>query len=950
MGFAAPMKFRTSALDITTKVFWCTKLAVLVCLFAQSAWADPNKINLQLKWHHQFQFAGYYAAQAKGFYKEAGLDVNIIEGSPGKPALDAVLNGTAQYGISDADLLLAHMHGKPVVAMAAIFQHSPFIIISREDRNIHRLADLMGKSLMLKHDLSAVQFDAMMLKAGLDPANVHFVPHTGRLDELINGKVDAIAAYSTNEPYRLRALGVEPAIISTTDYDVDFYGDTLFTSRSEIESHPERADAFLKATLKGWRYAFDNPEEIADLILRLPGVKQSGATQDSLLAEAKSMRPLVMPDIVDMGHMNTERWSHIAQLLVRLKLAPDNYQPRKFIYHYATNPNTINTRWIAFGVAATLLCVMLVILWNVQMRRQVRMRTEALHAEIARREQTEAYLKISSRMARVGSWVLNLPEKTLYWSEEVLEIHECPPEFEPTLDSALAFYPEEWRSRIVQALDECLQKGDSFDEELPILTCKDKLLWIRIIGQAVYDQHGHIIRLEGAIQDISAQKVAESRIQHLAFYDSLTSLPNRQLFIDRLEHTLAYSARTNKSGAVLFIDLDNFKTLNDTMGHDLGDMLLQQVAMRIAGCLRESDTVARFGGDEFVVLLHELSGNHQEAAAQARLVSEKILISFAHPFQFSGYEHHTSASIGVTLFDQQPTTVDEILKRADLAMYQSKAAGRNVIRFFDPEMQALIADRVEMEEDLRNGLRNDEFFLCYQPQVDNQGRLLGAEALLRWRNPRRGMIPPSTFIPLAEDSGLIVSVGNWVMYAACKQLVLWAQQPLTEKLTLAVNVSAKQLRQMDFVDQIVEVLNVTGANPKRLKLELTESLMVNNIEDVIAKMTELKNIGVGFSIDDFGIGYSSLSYLKLLPLDQLKIDQSFVRDVLTDPNDAVIARTIIALGKSLNLQVIAEGVETLSQREFLDNYGCDAYQGYLFSKPVPADEFERDVVQTFEHF
>ncbi|WP_407665405.1 EAL domain-containing protein [Methylovorus mays] len=950
MGFAAPMKFLTSALDITIRLSWCTKLAVLICLFTPPALADAQKINLQLKWHHQFQFAGYYAAQAKGFYKDAGLDVNIIEGGPDRPALDAVLSGKAEYGVSDADLLLAHMHGKPVVAMAAIFQHSPFIIVSREDSNIHRLADLMGKSVMMKHDLSAVQFDAMMLKAGLDPASVRFVTHTGKLDDLINGKVDAMSAYSTNEPYRLRARGIEPAIISTIDYDVDFYGDTLFTSRNEIESHPDRADAFLKATLKGWRYAFDNPEEIADLILQLPGVKQSGATRELLLAEAKSMRPLVMPDIVDMGHMNTERWSHIAQLLTRLKLAPNNYQPRKFIYHYSTTPNNLNTRWIAFGIAALLLCVMLVILWNVQMRRQVRMRTEALHAEIARREQTEAYLKISSRMARVGSWVLSLPEKNIYWSDEVRDIHECPSDFAPTMENTLAFYPEEWRSRIVQALEECMQHGTSFDEELPILTCKDKLLWVRIIGQAVVDGHGNITRLEGAIQDISAQKVAESRIQHLAFYDSLTSLPNRQLFIDRLEHTLAYSARTSKSGAVLFIDLDNFKTLNDTMGHDLGDMLLQQVAMRIAGCLRESDTVARFGGDEFVVLLHELSGNHQEAAAQARLVSEKILISFAHPFQFSGYEHHTSASIGVTLFDQQPTTVDEILKRADLAMYQSKAAGRNVIRFFDPEMQALIADRVEMEEDLRNGLRNDEFFLCYQPQVDNQGRLLGAEALLRWRNPRRGMIPPSTFIPLAEDSGLIVSVGNWVMYAACKQLVLWAQQPLTEKLTLAVNVSAKQLRQMDFVDQIVEVLNVTGANPKRLKLELTESLMVNNIEDVIAKMTELKNLGVGFSIDDFGIGYSSLSYLKLLPLDQLKIDQSFVRDVLTDPNDAVIARTIIALGKSLNLQVIAEGVETLSQREFLDNYGCDAYQGYLFSKPVPADEFERDVVQTFEHF
>jgi len=440
--------------------------------------------------------------------------------------------------------------------------------------------------------------------------------------------------------------------------------------------------------------------------------------------------------------------------------------------------------------------------------------------------------------------------------------------------------------------------------------------------------------------DISQRKAAEEKIERLAFYDNLTGLANRLLLVDRLQQALATSARNQRMGALLFIDLDNFKILNDTLGHDMGDLLLQQVAHRLIGCVRESDTVARLGGDEFVVMLEDMSEIPQEAATQAKIVGEKILARFNQPFQLAGYEHYGSPSIGVTLFSDQLNTVDELLKRADIAMYQAKASGRNAMRFYDPEMQAVINARVTLEADLHEALQQSEFLLHYQPQINGEGRIIGAEALVRWLHPKLGLIPPVKFIPTAEDTGLILLLGHWVLETACAQLAVWAARPETAGLSLSVNVSARQFRQPDFVEQVLAVVDYTGANPQRLKLELTESLLVDNAEDIIAKMIALKAKGVGFSLDDFGTGYSSLTYLKRLPLDQLKIDLSFVRDVLTDPNDAAIAHTIVALGQSLGMMVIAEGVETEEQRDFLAQHGCNAYQGYLFSRPLPIDQFE----------
>ena len=462
--------------------------------------------------------------------------------------------------------------------------------------------------------------------------------------------------------------------------------------------------------------------------------------------------------------------------------------------------------------------------------------------------------------------------------------------------------------------------------------------WLTI--SAVKDDAGTVSNYVAAFTDITFRKAAEEEINSLAFYDPLTRLPNRRLLLDRLKQALASSARSKRYAALLLIDLDNFKTLNDTLGHDIGDLLLQQVAQRLPACVREGDTVARLGGDEFVVILEDLSENEQDAATQAETVGEKILTALNQPYQLASYAHHNTPSIGVTLFADQRETIEDLLKRTDLAMYQAKAAGRNALRFFDPQMQAVVTARVALESDLREAIAKAQFVLHYQAQVVGDGRITGAEALIRWEHPTRGLVSPLEFIPLAEENGLILALGNWVLETACTQLALWERHPEMSQLTLAVNVSARQFHHRDFVDQVLSVMERAGANPKRLKLELTESLMVDDVEGVIAKMTALKLKGVGFSLDDFGTGYSSLYYLKRLPLDQLKIDQSFVRNILTNPNDAAIAKMVVALAESLGLSVIAEGVEMEAQRDFLARQGCHAYQGYLFSRPLPLAAFE----------
>jgi diguanylate cyclase (GGDEF)-like protein/PAS domain S-box-containing protein len=462
--------------------------------------------------------------------------------------------------------------------------------------------------------------------------------------------------------------------------------------------------------------------------------------------------------------------------------------------------------------------------------------------------------------------------------------------------------------------------------------------WLNITS--VLSKEGKVTNYVASFIDITERKQAENEIHHLAYYDPLSRLPNRRLLQDRLRQAISNCARTQSGCALMFIDLDNFKTLNDTKGHAFGDLLLVEVAQRLQACVRDGDSLARFGGDEFVLLLEGLSQDRAQAALQARAVGEKVLEILRKPYMIEGNECHSSSSVGITVFSEHAEKADELLKQADTAMYESKKSGRNTLRFFDPLMQEELEVRARMEAGLREAINKHEFQLYYQMQVNHSGAIVGAEVLLRWAHPTQGLVSPLQFIPLAEETGLILPIGQWALEAACRQIKAWETHPHMRDLQLSVNVSGRQFRQADFAVQVREIIQRTAIAPSRLKLELTESIVLDDVEDTIAKMLALKDAGVSFSMDDFGTGYSSLAYLTHLPLNQLKIDQSFVRNIGVKSSDATIIQTIIGMAKNLGMEVIAEGVETQEQHDFLEQAGCLHFQGYLFSKPVPLNEFE----------
>ena len=453
-----------------------------------------------------------------------------------------------------------------------------------------------------------------------------------------------------------------------------------------------------------------------------------------------------------------------------------------------------------------------------------------------------------------------------------------------------------------------------------------------------------------AVSDISERMASQQKIEHLAFYDNLTNLPNRRLLLDRIEQVMAMTKRSHKHSALMFVDLDNFKVLNDTQGHDVGDLLLKTVAERLRELVRQEDTVSRLGGDEFVVLYNNLSDNEDVANQEAQHLADKLLQKLNKDYPLTKSAYRITPSIGVTLFSGDKTSVDELLKQADIAMYETKASGRNGVRFFDPAMQAKVNLKAELERDIRKGIELEEFEIFYQSQVDQRGFVFGAEALIRWNHPRRGLLMPGQFMETVEQSEMIYDVGAWIVETACKQLNEWRSNPLYDHLKLSINVSSRQFGHEFFVDQIRSVISESGADATKLKIELTETVLIQDVDHVIDKMTDLKRLGVDFVLDDFGTGYSSLSYLKKLPIDQLKIDRSFVRDILIDPNDAAIAQSVIGLSQTLGLSVLAEGVEYLEQRDKLLEMGCNLYQGYYFSKPMALEEFEWMVKKANQNF
>lgn len=538
-------------------------------------------------------------------------------------------------------------------------------------------------------------------------------------------------------------------------------------------------------------------------------------------------------------------------------------------------------------------------------------------------------------------YMKNLNDQYVYANKPTLQLFKCSMEELRNTDDT-KYFPEKIAKRLKSTDSKVLEHRVETAEEVDFITDDGKRHTYWEIKAPIYEDADKtkIWGICGISTEITERKAAADEIQHLAFHDLLTQLPNRQLLMDRLRRALASSVRLKQIGALLFLDLDHFKTLNDTLGHDFGDLLLQEVANRLVKCVRESDTVARLGGDEFVIMLEEIGITELEAAKHAETIGDKILFALNEPYQLHDIKYRITTSIGITLFGVNEQSQDDVLKHADIAMYQAKKAGRNAMRFFDPLMQEAINSRAEMERDLQQAINQNEFQLYYQVQVDSDGVAFGAEALIRWVHPQKGMVSPANFIPLAEESGLILPIGNWVLERACLQLKEWESNPLTSNLSLSINISAKQFNQPDFVVQVQTAVQGHAINPTLLKLELTESMLADDIDHSIITMVALEALGIRFELDDFGTGYSSLQYLKQLPLYQLKIDQSFIHDIVNDSSDQAIVRTIIAMALSLNIAVIAEGVETSEQQEFLLNNGCSRFQGYLFSKPMPIGDFE----------
>ncbi|MCW5626090.1 MAG: EAL domain-containing protein [Burkholderiales bacterium] len=561
----------------------------------------------------------------------------------------------------------------------------------------------------------------------------------------------------------------------------------------------------------------------------------------------------------------------------------------------------------------------------------------ALLASAAELKRQGALLKQTQQAARIGGWELDLSSGKIFWTEEMYRLFEVDPEtFVPTTESTARFFTPDDREVLRDAFQRSRKHSESWDVELQIESGRGQRRWMRVTGTTEMDALGRAVKMSGAVQDISARREADECIRRLAHYDDLTGLANRNLFLHHLTHALSRALRYRKRLAVLFIDLDRFKVINDTLGHDHGDQLLKVVGQRLSESVRSSDIVARLGGDEFVVLIEEPAS--ADALAE---IARKLLQEVARPMSFAGQELMLTTSVGIAMHPDDGADPQALLKHADIAMYRAKEKGKNTFEFYSSNMNTADMDRFALESQLKRAVRErNEFVLHYQPKVSvRDGSITGVEALVRWMNPERGLVSPGQFIPLAEETGLIGAIGQWVLETAARQAVAWAAAGL-QPLRVAVNLSARQLHADGFVDGIRTIIAETGVDPAWLEFEITESMMMQDVERVIASLSELKTLGVRIAIDDFGTGYSSLGYLKRLPVDSLKVDRSFVKDIPGDADDATITRAVIALAHSLRLKVVAEGVETEAQLRFLADLDCDEIQGFLFSPPLPTAELE----------
>ena len=908
------------------------RLALL--LLAALAWgaagaAGLDKVTLQLKHTHQFQFAGYYAALEQGYYRDAGLDVRILEGADGNVPEHAVLSGAGVYGVGNSSLLLARLAGKPVVVLGVIFQHSPYALAMRQsgpEPDIHRIVGRRAMIGSLTDEMTnADELLAYLKKEGIPLSSFRRVEHSFNPDDLVSGKVDAMSVYTTNEPDLFDRVGFPYDIYSPRAAGIDFYGDNLFTSERELADHPARAKAFRAASLRGWQYAMSHQEEIVDLIFNKYSRRND---RQHLLYEARQMVPLVQPVLVEIGYMNPQRWRHIADVYADLGMLKPGAAFDGFMYNLDGNHPSLAWLYRVLGAAAILLILGAAVHFSQLARERKQAEAAIRKGELRFRTVFEAAPMGIALIDAVSGQFRDINPRYLELAGRSLEqMKAC-----KWMDLS---HPDDVPAELLQMASLNAQHSSGYRLSKRLLRPDGSVVWVDASVAAIETEAELPLHL-CMIEDVTEKKATEALIWQQANFDALTQLPNRRMFHDRLAHDMVKSQRDGLRTAILFIDLDHFKEVNDTLGHHQGDVLLIDAARRISACVRKSDTVARLGGDEFTVILSEL-----DDVGRVEHIAQHILDSLLQPFALGQEQAFVSASIGITLYPDDAHDIGDLLKHADQAMYAAKGAGRNRFSYFTPALQTAALNRMRLTNDLRGALKGEQLELYFQPIVHLQtGRIHKAEALIRWNHPQRGTVSPLEFIPLAESSGLIVDIGEWVFREAVQWVRRWRQEhhPLFQ---VSVNQSPLEFQREDGAYQgwlrQLQALELPGQS---VVVEITEGLLLDASNAVTTKLLQLRDAGIQVALDDFGTGYSSLSYLKKFDIDYLKIDRSFTRNLAPDSSDMALSDAIIVMAHKLDLKVIAEGVETPEQRDLLAAAGCDYGQGYLFARPMPAADFD----------
>jgi len=875
--------------------------------------ADLESVTLRLKYQHNFQFAGYYAAKLKGYYQDAGLDVTILPSTPDSSTSQAVLSGVANYGIGTSSLILKHAKGQPLVTLAVIFQHSPYVLLTDKHTTLTEIAGKQTAIYQGAHDLVA-----MLARQGVHTDDYHNDQQGYAILDFIESKIAAVSSFSPNEPYVLQHIRVKHNTYTPRDYGVNFYGDNIFTSRHELEQHGERTQRFIDASIRGWEYAIAHPQELARLLV---SHYQSQESLEQILFSAKEIADLVQPQLLAIGSFNEQRWRHIADIYAELGLLPQQYDFSDFLHQPKSESPSF---WIY--LVLFILSVFAVFLLLYRVYTLVRSQRKAAHEmrfmnSILRTQQQASIDGIMTFDAN-GQLVSSNKQLIHLWNLKQSQL-------ENKHSRKIVFQmirqlkdPKELIS--VMRQHDKNQHMQSFAE----MSLKDGRTFERFSAPLFHDDKSFLGRF-WSFRDITERKVAEEQIWFKANFDSLTELPNRFMFKERLLFEIKKVHRSNKLLALLFLDIDRFKEVNDSMGHDVGDQLLVQVAKRLKHCVRDIDMVSRLGGDEFTVILNDL-----EQADDVKRVAQSILDAIARPFIIEHQTIYISTSIGITISPEDGDDDIELLKRADLSMYHAKMLGRNNYQFFTSSLQVGSVEKMALSNDLRQALANDELFIVYQPIVCLKSKnIIKAEALLRWKHPQRGLINPEDFIPIAEETGLINEIGEWIFQQAVEQVKRCRR--FAPNFQISINTSPVQYHSGSIDPNAWhEYLMQQQVCDSAVIIELTETLLLESDSALLATLAQFKHHGIKVALDDFGTGYSSLSYLQKFDIDYLKIDRSFVSELTSGSKNAALCQAIIAMANALGMKVVAEGIEKQEHNRLLTELGCDYGQGYLFSKPI----------------